>query len=52
LERPIGTVIKDVVATKLELQVTYFPGTSHRHAIVTFHPGGADWHAAWEELGK
>jgi hypothetical protein len=43
---------KDVVPTTLELQITYFPGSSHRHPFVTFRPGGDDWRATWEELGK
>jgi hypothetical protein len=44
--------MKDVVPTRLELQITYIPGTSHRYALVTFGPGGDDWRATWEELGK
>jgi hypothetical protein len=42
----------DIVPTARELQITYFPGSSHRHPFVTFRPSGDDWRATWEELGK
>jgi RNA polymerase sigma-70 factor, ECF subfamily len=51
-EAQVAPQAKDVVPTRLELQITYIPGSSHRHAIVTFIPGGDDWRATWEELGK
>jgi RNA polymerase sigma-70 factor, ECF subfamily len=42
----------DVVPTTLRLQITYIPGSSHRHAIVTFHSGVDERRGTWEELGK
>ena len=51
-EEQLTPQAKDVVPTTLELQITYFPGSSHRHVIVTFLPSDDDWRATWEELGK